>query len=350
MTTLRRDLSSTAAAILAEVDAERKRLDVPGVVLAIRTPDGERWSAALGTRDVATGERLAVDAVLRIGSVTKTIVATVILRLTETGDLGLDDEAQTHLPHLNLPSGVTVRRLLGMTAGLPEYTTEEFLTALLAAPERVWRPRELVEFAQRGPQHFAPGASWEYSNTGYILLGMLAEHATGVLVEDLAARLVFEPLGLENTSLPPRSPEGTALPDPRVRGYLRDDTALVDATDINPSWGWTAGNALSTADDLVVLVEALVRGDLLSEQTQRIRMAALPIAGTDWAYGLGIADFGGIWGHNGQLPGFQTFSGHDPSTGATIVVIATANESIEHTNPADALAMRVRELLTSATA
>jgi D-alanyl-D-alanine carboxypeptidase len=350
MTTLRRDLSSTAAAILTEVDAERKRLDVPGVVLAIRTPDGERWSAALGTRDVATGERLAVDAVLRIGSVTKTIVATVILRLTETGDLGLDDEAQTHLPHLNLPSGVTVRRLLGMTAGLPEYTTEEFLTALLAAPERVWRPRELVEFAQRGPQHFAPGDSWEYSNTGYILLGLLAEHATGVLVEDLAARFVFEPLGLQDTSLPPRSPAGTALPDPRVRGYLRDDTALVDATDINPSWAWTAGNALSTADDLVILVEALVRGDLLAEQTQRVRMTGVPIAGTDWAYGLGIADFGGIWGHNGQLPGFQTFTGHDPSTGATIVVLATANESIEHTNPADALALRVRELLASSTA
>lgn len=350
MTTMPRALSSTAAAILAEVDAERKRLDVPGAVIAVRSPDGERWSAALGTRDIATGAPLAVDAVLRVGSVTKTIVATVILRLTETGALGLDDEAQTHLPHLNLPSGVTVRRLLGMTAGLPEYTTEEFLTALLAAPERIWRPHELVEFAQRDPQHFAPGESWEYCNTGYILLGMLAEHVTGVRVEDLAARFVFDQLGLNDTSLPPRCTEGASLPDAAVRGYLRDGTALVDATDINPSWAWTAGNALSTADDLVVLVEALVRGDLLSEQTQRVRMTGLPIAGTNWAYGLGIADFGGIWGHNGQLPGFQTFTGHDPQTGATIVVIATVNESIEHTNPADALATRVRELLASATA
>jgi D-alanyl-D-alanine carboxypeptidase len=168
-----------------------------------------------------------------------------------------------------------------------------------------------------------------------------------VLVEDLAARFVFDPLGLSDTSLPPRSAEGTPLPDPTVRGYLRDDTALVDATDINPSWAWTAGNALSSAADLVVLVEALVRGNLLSEQTQQARMTSQPVAGTNSAYGLGIADFGGIWGHNGQLPGFQTFAGHEPNTSTTIVVLATVNEAADRTNPADSLAARVRELLAS---
>ncbi|MFD8462993.1 serine hydrolase domain-containing protein [Streptomyces antimycoticus] len=350
MTTLPRELSPTVAAVFAAVDAERQRLGVPGAVVAVRSPDAEPWSVALGVRDIATDEPLAVDAVLRVGSVTKTIVATVVLRLTERGELGLDDDIVAHLPHVRVPSGVTVRRLLDMTAGLPEYTTEEFMEISHTTPDRVWGPQELLDLAFREPHRFAPGSSWDYCNAGYILLGMLAEHVTGDLVEDLARKLVLDPLGLHDTSLPPRSAAGTSLPDATVRGYHRVGAELVDTTDVNPSWAWTAGNAISTADDLVVLVEALVRGDLLAEETQRARLAGVPVPGTDWSYGLGIANFGGIWGHNGELPGFQAFAGHEPGTGRTIVVLANVDKSTDEVNPADTLAALVRRHLAPGTA
>lgn len=339
------DLPGLTSTFLDALDAERRRLDIPGVVVAVRTADGARASASLGIRDIATDVPLAVDSVLRVGSVTKTIVATVVLCLVERGKLGLDDEVVGHLADLAVPSGVTVRRLLDMTSGLPEYTTEAFLDTLLAAPERVWEPRELLDLAFTDDQHFAPGTSWEYCNAGYILLGMLVEQVTGELVEDLARRFVFDPLGMRDTALPARAPEGTHLPDPTIRGYLRDGDQLVDATDINPSWGWTAGNAISTAADLVLLAEELVRGKLLEAETQAARMTVIPVPDTEWAYGLGIANFGGVWGHNGQLPGFQAFAGHEPANGTTIVVLTNVDRANDGTNPADTLAAFVRRHL-----
>lgn len=345
MTSPSTDLPALTSTFLDTLDAERRRLGVPGLVVAVRTADGERSSAALGVRDDAAGTPLSVDSVLRVGSVTKTIVATVVLRLVDRGDLGLDDDVLDHLPDLPVPSGVTVRRLLGMTSGLPEYTTEEFLGTLLAAPERVWEPRELLDLAFRADQRFAPGTSWDYCNTGYILLGVLVEQVTGELVEDLARRWVLEPLGMRDTALPARATDGARLPDPTVRGYLRVGDQLVDATNINPSWGWTAGNAISTAADLVLLAEELVRGDLLTAETQAARLAGTRVPGTDWVYGLGIANFGGIWGHNGQLPGFQAFAGHEPASGTTIVVLANVDTANDETNPADTLAALVRRHL-----
>lgn len=350
MTSPSTDLPALTSTFLDTLDAERRRLGIPGVVVAVRTSDGARSSASLGVRDVATGTPLSVDSVLRVGSVTKTIVATVVLRLVERGELGLDDEVLDHLPDLAVPSGVTVRRLLDMTSGLPEYTTEEFLDTLLAAPERLWEPRELLDLAFGEDQRFAPGSSWEYCNAGYILLGVLVEHVTGELVEDLARRFVLEPLGMRDTALPARTADATHLPDPTIRGYLRVDGRLVDATDINPSWAWTAGNAISTAADLVLLAEELVRGDLLTVETQAARLTGIPVPETDWVYGLGIANFGGIWGHNGQLPGFQAFAGHEPAIGTTIVVITNADKANDGTNAADTLAALVRRHLASGSA
>lgn len=350
MTSPSTDLPVLTSTFLDTLDAERRRLGIPGAIVAVRTSDGARSSAALGVRDLAAGTPLSVDSVLRVGSVTKTIVGTVVLRLVERGDLALDDDVRDLVPDLPVPSGVTVRRLLDMTSGLPEYTTETFLGTLLAAPERVWEPRELLDLAFTGEQHFVPGTSWEYCNAGYILLGMLVEQVTGELVEDLARRLVLDPLGMSDTALPARTPEGRHLPDPTVRGYLRDGDQLVDATDINPSWGWTAGNAISTAADLVLLAEELVRGDLLTAETQAARLAAVPVPDTEWAYGLGIANFGGIWGHNGQLPGFQAFAGHEPATGRTIVVLANVDRANDETNAADTLAALVRRHLAAESA
>lgn len=332
--------------LIGALDAERQRLGIPGVVVHVSGPSCGSCTRALGVRDLATGEPLTADSRMRVGSVTKMIVALIVLRLVDAGDLCLDDEVHDHLPELSdlqVPRGVTVRRLLNMTSGLRDYTSEEFVDGLLIEPDRLWTPSELLEVAFSGSQEFAPGTSWAYCNAGYIMLGMVIEHLTGARVEDVARRLVFDPLGMHATELPPLTHGASALPDPTLRGYHRQDNELVDATRINPSWAWNAGNAVSTAGDLRLLVEASVRGDLLQEQTHRERMDTQPVPETTLGYGLGIANFEGMWGHNGEQPGFQSFAGHDPVSATTIVVLTNLDD-----HSADTLATFLRARLANA--
>lgn len=332
--------------LVEALDTERQRLGIPGVVVHVSGPSCGSCTRALGVRDLATGEPLTADSRMRVGSVTKMIVALIVLRLVDAGDLCLDDEVHDHLPELSdlqVPRGVTVRRLLNMTSGLRDYTSEEFVDGLLIEPDRLWTPSELLEVAFSGSQEFAPGTSWAYCNAGYIMLGMLIEHLTGARVEDVARRLVFDPFGMHATELPPLTHGASALPDPSLRGYHRQDNELVDATRINPSWAWSAGNAVSTAGDLRLLVEASVRGDLLQEQTHRERMDTQPVPETTLGYGLGIANFDGVWGHNGEQPGFQSFAGHDPVSATTIVVLTNLDD-----HSADTLATFLRARLANA--
>jgi len=317
--------SPSNEALAAALEDERRRLSIPGAVALVSSASRGTWTQAFGVADVATGAKLTTGSHLRIASVTKTIVALIVLRLAEAGELALDDEIRVHLPQLPVPGGVTVRRLLNMTSGLPDYTSDEFVAGTLVQPGRVWTPVELLDIAFRHPQRSEPGGTWDYCNAGYIILGMLIESLKGERVEVTARRLVLDPLGMRDTHMPPLTRDGAGLPDPYVRGYHRRDGELIDATNINPSWGWTAGNAVSTAHDLAVLVESSVRGDLLQEQTRIEQMTGVPIAGSTWSYGLGIADFDGLWGHNGEMPGFQSFAGHDPQTGLTVVVLTNVD-------------------------
>ncbi|WP_431914830.1 serine hydrolase domain-containing protein [Nonomuraea jabiensis] len=335
--------ASSTPDLLGALDGERRRLGIPGAVVHVSGPSYGSWTRALGVCDLATGVRLTAGSRMRVGSLTKTIVALIVLRLVEAGDLSLDDEIQAHLAEPQIPRGVTVRRLLDMTSGLPDYTSEEFVAGLLLEPDRLWTPSELLKVALRNPQQFEPGTSWAYCNAGYIMLGMLIEHVTGARVEDVARRLVFDPLGMRETELPPLTHDAAALPDPRLRGYHRRDGELVDATRVNPSWAWTAGNAVSTVGDLRLLIEASVRGDLLQEQTRLELMRTHPVPGSTVTYGLGIANFDGMWGHNGELPGFQSFAGHDPATAMTVVVLTNLDD-----HSADLLAAFLRTRLANA--
>jgi D-alanyl-D-alanine carboxypeptidase len=170
--------------------------------------------------------------------------------------------------------------------------------------------------------YFAPGQDIHYSNTDYILLGLL--------IEQITHRPVDEVLHMDHTSLPPRS--SAALPRPHPQGYMfLTPTAPTDLTNWNPSDGWTAGSAISTLDDLKIWAKALATGKLLSETMQRERLTFVPFTidgkplfwlGHRVGYGLGIINFAGMIGHAGDLPGFSAFVGYDPQKEATIVVLA----------------------------
>ena len=285
----------------------------PGVVALVRT--GQRtWQGASGVGDLRAKRPARAGDRFRVGSVTKSFVATVVLQLVGEGRLGLDDNLERWLPGL-VPNGeqITVRQLLNHTSGLYNYTDD------LPEPPRSFRPQALVAIATRHRPLFAPGTRFSYSNTNYILLGLLVEQATG---DRLAAQLqqrIFRPLGLRDTELPVTQP---GIAGPHAHGYAPPDedwrvtdgpARLIDVTELDPSWAWAAGAMVSTAADLARFYQALLGGRLLAPdllKAMQTTVDARDQLGPGWSYGLGLEvrrlGCGLVWGHGGSLPGYNT--------------------------------------------
>ncbi|MDK1474922.1 serine hydrolase domain-containing protein [Streptomyces sp. 549] len=282
---------------------------------------GAEWFGHAGVADLATGrERQPADH-FRAGSITKTFVATVVLQLEAEGVLDLDDTVETWLPGLLDGNGhdgraVTVRHLLQHTSGLPDYTADPEVTRRLAAGSadhhlRTRTPEQLIAVALSHPPVFAPGTGWSYSNTGYLVAGLIVEKATGRTWADQVRTRIVEPLGLTGTSLP-----GTrsTLPGPHPVGYAAPlsgdpDAPPRDVTRLNPSWAGAAGEIVSTASDLNRFYRALLRGRLLPERQQSAMFRSVPLnpAGTA-RYGLGVESWTlscgtTVWGHAGGIHG-----------------------------------------------
>jgi D-alanyl-D-alanine carboxypeptidase len=239
---------------------------VPGVI--VRVQDGQRPArlSTVGVSDLATGAALRPAAEFRIGSITKTFVATAVLQLVGEGRLNLDEPVAGRLSGL-LANGqnITVRQLLNHTSGLPDYTAAPELFAGIVE-NRVWDPRELVALAEKQPQAFDPGSAWMYSNTNYIVAGLLVEAVTGRSLARELDRRIFAPLRLRHTSFPAAT---ARLNGYHAHGYVTtesiptaDDQPL-DVTGYNPSHAWAAGAIVSNAADLSTFFRALMSGRLL---------------------------------------------------------------------------------------
>ncbi|MBB5852749.1 serine hydrolase domain-containing protein [Amycolatopsis umgeniensis] len=281
----------------------------------IHVRNGSRqWSDAVGVRDLASGTPAAADGHFRIGSITKTFAATVLLQLTDEGRLTLDDPVERHLPGV-VPDGgrITVRHVLQHTSGLHDYMSEPgYSTNRWRGDARFddYTPSQLLKVAfAKGPDFENPGESWHYSNTNYIVAGLLVEKLTGRPYGKEVERRILRPLDLTHTSVPGHRP---SLPTPHARGY-EPLPAIVDATDMDPSLDWAAGEMVSTTRDLTTFVTALLKGRLTSQAslTEMRRMReAVPL----FRYGLGLQEFAipcadgpkPVWGHTGQLIGYIT--------------------------------------------
>lgn len=333
------------------VESAMTDLLVPGVVVLVRTPK-ETWQHAFGKRSLATDAKdVTVDDHFRIGSNTKTMTGTCLLQLVDERKVALDDEVREHLPQFTSAKlrGVTVAQLLDMRSGLRSYTELESFNAVMdAEPAKAWHPEELVKIGLAEPIDFPPGSDWHYSNTNTVLAGLVVErHDARPLEESFRSRIV-DKLELADTSLPPIT--SAAIPDPHPRGYMYGtnistltSTALSEAdqqrarsgelkpgdyTDSNPSWGWAAGAGIATAADLATYVEALVGGGLLSDHLQQQRLDSVkPVGDAGAGYGLALASFGPMLGHDGSLPGFTSFMGHDPNSKTTVIVLTTLQSS-----------------------
>ena len=357
-----------AAAMRGTVEQLAKEMLVPGAVVILRTPNGE-FTDTYGVTTYRGTVPTSFDQHLRVGSNTKTWTGTVILQQIQEGRLKLDDPVSKYRPDVPNGTQITIEQLLAMRSGLFNYTTTlELNQTLDAQPTKAWKQDELLALGYKHPRDFSPGAQFGYSNTNTVLLGLIAQQLEGG--KPLAAIMrdrLFAPLGMRNTLLPEIT--SNALPVPFAHGYMYGDNVLTmgsppalpenmqaaarvgtlapgDQTVANPSWGWAAGAGISTANDLVTWVQALVSGKLLNADMQARRLASVrpidPSNPNSASYGWAIAKFGNLYGHTGELPGYNSFMGHDPVNGVTLVVWTNLAPSVDGRDPATTIA---RELI-----
>lgn len=356
------DLGTTLRPIITGAMTE---LSIPGSVVLVRTSSGT-YQEAFGTRRIQANDPVQVGDHFRAGSNTKTMTGTVVLQLVQEGRIALSDPVSKYRPDVPGGAAITIEQMLGMRSGLFNYSElESFNRTLDEDPTKVWQPEELVALGLAQPPYFPPGQGFHYSNTNTVLLGLIIEQLTGKELADVFEERIFSPLRLENTLLPPIT--SNAIPDPHPQGYLfgtnvstltdpalppdqqtaaRDGTLLPnDVTDMNPSWGWAAGAVISTAEDLATYVERLVAGGLLDPALQKQRLDSLaatdPSDPNSASYGLALARFGPMIGHDGALPGYQSFMGHDPGSGNTLIVLTNLQDAPDGTQAANDIAKRI---------
>lgn len=350
-------LAPSAPAVTAPSRADVQRAfdqvvatGVPGAAGVIRGPHGiERYAA--GDADVRRGEAISSRDHTRAGSITKAFTSTVILQLVAAGRFGLDDSVESLLPGV-VPDGdqITVRQLLNMSSGLADYCS---VPPSPGGPDPcnptpgepvLWAPQQLIDIGLSAPRTFAPGQGWAYTNTGYLLLGMIIERVTGDSLAAEYRQRIFRPLALKHTQY---APETVAMPKPFSHGYdvLAAGSWPNDITEISPTLAGAAGAAVSTPDDLEKFIRAYLNGRLVPPRLVREMKIAtpgslngtapsIPLEGGGVAtYGLGLEHYTwshgcGTFGHSGSIPGYHpySFTTADGSRGAAMFLNADVLE------------------------
>ncbi|MGI5285718.1 serine hydrolase domain-containing protein [Nonomuraea polychroma] len=305
------DREDTAKALIA------KLVDDDKATAAILRVDGDAggWAYGAGVGDLVSRDPVAPGGHFRIGSVTKLFVATVLMQLVDEKRLSLADPIERHLPGV-VPRGakITVRQILNHTSGLYDYMHEPgYSTNRWRGKDRFrhYEPQELLKVAFADPaESTEPGGPWSYSNTNYVVAGLLIEKLTGRPYGQEIKRRILRPYGLTQTIVPGDKP---GLPAPHARGYeALPGGDLVDATRMNPSLDWAAGEMLSTGRDLNRFLAALAGGRILSGSSLAA-MRTLETTDAGFGYGLGLQEYAlpcgtKAWGHSGELIGYLTFA------------------------------------------
>jgi D-alanyl-D-alanine carboxypeptidase len=303
-------------------------IGVPGAIVGITSGDGQRLIFSSGVEDLATGAPFDLRDRFRVGSVTKTMISTVVLQLVDEGQLSLDDTLSKLLPVTVRNADVmTIRQLLNHISGVPNYTDDPaFISAILADPARVWTDAELVAVTNNRLPSFLPGANgrWEYSNTNYILLGMVIESIAGAPIGSILQSRIFGPLGMSSTFFPTT----TDTPAPFSRGYydLPGSPNADVASLLSPSTAGAAGAVVSNAEDLMVWSEALASGQLLSVKSHAQQVEVVAASGIA-AYAMGAETFGHWIGHSGDVPGYETDMFTRPGVGTIVVLVNKTTQS-----------------------
>lgn len=354
------------SALKTALDKAARDLQVPGAMVELRTPQGD-FEIPFGTIDLDQQTPPTPTTHFRIASNTKTFTSALIVLLAQDGSLKFDDKVSAYVPDVPNGDNITIAELLKMRSGLYNYTASPVLAkALDDDPGKAWTPQEVLTIAFAQPPNFAPNAEYEYCNTNYALLGLIAEKVGG---KPLAAQFqdrLFGPLGMAQTSVP--AIDDTAIPAPFSHGYMYGGSGFaladdpyppemqdgikngsikpIDYTNQNSSYATAAGGAISTADDLATWMQALVTGKVFNGDFQKQWLDSLqaedPAApdGQKYGYGISFQTFGPtseMYYHGGELPGFNSFMGHDPRNNVTLAVWTNSTLSADGQTTANAL-------------
>jgi D-alanyl-D-alanine carboxypeptidase len=315
-----------------DVDAIRNSGTV-GVQARVTNEDGDVLVATSGVADLDTREPVPINGHYRIGSNTKTFTATVVLQLAGEGELSLDDTVERHLPGVvegtgNDGSTITIRDLLRHTSGIYDYNNDEdwdpFATIEIFEERRFehYKPEDLVAVAMHHPPHFPAGTQRSYSNTNYVIAGMIIEAVTGNPWRQEVTDRIIEPLGLEETTVP----DEATMPEPHAKGYhqFEQNGPLVDTTMLDPSAGGAGGAIISTPADMTRFFSALLAGDLLTPEMLAEMQDTVPEGDGRYGLGLGWSPLScgdGYWRHGGAVPGYASWEGFSED-GARGVVLS----------------------------
>jgi D-alanyl-D-alanine carboxypeptidase len=358
------------AALQAMLATTAQELHIPGAVVLLRTPQGE-FAVTYGTTELGTTSPPRADTHFRIASNTKTMTAAIIVQLAQEGKLNFSDPVSQYVPGVPNGDNITIAELLDMRSGLYNYTDAPELAASLDRdPTRVWTPGELLAIAFARPPNLPPGTAYEYCNTNYALLGLVAEQVDGRPLARAMQDRLFGPLGLQQTMLPASTVN--SIPEPYSHGYLYGSSSVAltgtppyspeiqaaakagtllpnDYTDVNHSFAAAAGGVISTANELATWIQALVAGRMINAEYQRRWLDSVqpqdPSKPDGQQYGYGIAKM--RWGpntiyfHGGETPGYNSFIGYDPGSQVTLVVWTNLTVSLDEALTANTLMLNV---------
>ena len=316
----------------------------PAALAAVTDAKGESAGAAVGKGSLETGQAPPMDGEVRIGSNTKTFVAVVVMQMVQEGKVGLDEPIETYLPGLIRGEGIdgskiTVRQLLQHTSGLPEYTdTTPGRSDIFQIKDHYAQPRDLLDTALGKPAAFEPGTQWAYTNTNYVVLGMLVERVSQRPVGEQIDERIVKKLGLSHTYFP--APGDKSIKGTHPQGYhLSAEGKLEDITEMDPAWAWAAGAMVSTPGELNTFFQAVFDGRLLTQASIDEMKKGVDIGSGGRVYGLGIVGTplscgGTAWGHGGDIEGYHTRGGVGPDgTAVTVAVTALPTAIADQNNP-----------------
>ena len=332
--------SSLPSILQAKLDALHQAGAFPGVSLGYVLSDGTTGAVTSGFADLHKKTPLQPSHRLLAGSIGKTFVAATVLQMIEEGTLSLDDKASKWLGkeawYSRLPNAetITVRSLMNHTAGLVEYfEVKAFQDHFPVDPDRIWQPEELVAPLLDSKPLFEVGQGWSYADTNYIVLGMIAEKASGKKLFEEIDRRLLKPLKLERTiasdnrTIPDLATGDHQLPGPfGFRGATIVDGKFV----MNPQLEWAGGGFASTPSDLAKWAKTLYEGKVFNKRETLEAMLA-PVAassgrggGKGNEYGLGVlirdSQWGKTFGHSGWFPGYLSEMEYFPEHKIAIAV------------------------------
>jgi D-alanyl-D-alanine carboxypeptidase len=346
----------TRLALQARLDRLRERYAIPGISVAIVLPDGSTWLGVSGMADVRAKSAVTRSTSFAIASVSKTFTAALILALAQEGRIDLDAPVRRYLPGLKkVSTKVRVRQLLDHTSGLRDFFFHPSIDhQLLVRPARAWAPAQAMKYV--GKSFFDPGKGWHYSNTNYLVLGMLAEVVGKAPLADQVRARFLRPLDLDRTWYQPEED----APKDVAHGYrftsttrtakaidLSDGTDRVPFTSVVTAAG-AAGGFASSARDLALWAHALYGGEVLAPEYLRamvdVRRTAAAKSAIPYGYGVQALEIDGrpTVGHSGRLLGFRSAVRYLPDQGVAIAVLT--NQS--RTDPATIVRSLLRLALT----